>query len=138
MPIVVDASVVVPWFVPEMHSQPARQLAGVNDLLFAPDFLLLEVASSLARRGVAGDVPKGFAGRVLRVLRRRQEINFEATEPLIVQAASLAEHLPHPICDCLYLALAQREGAMLATFDGRLGRHARSLSIPLWAANDPA
>jgi predicted nucleic acid-binding protein len=136
--VVVDASVAVAWFVAEDMSDTARQLASSRHGLLAPDFLLVELASSLARHALAGSVPRGFAGEAVRSLRRRQEVALLTTEPLIPQAVALAEELAHPIYDCLYLALAQREGAWLATFDRRLARHARSLSIPLWTSEDPA
>jgi predicted nucleic acid-binding protein len=136
--VVVDASVAVAWFVEEDGSALARQLATSGHGLIAPDFLLLELASSFARRAAAGSVPRGFAAETIRVLRRRQEVVLRATEPLLAQAATLAEELPHPLHDCLYLALAQREGAWLATFDRRLTRYAQRLSIPLWAAEDTA
>jgi predicted nucleic acid-binding protein len=39
---------------------------------------------------------------------------------LQVEALALACHLDHPVYDCLYLALARREAALLLTADQRL------------------
>ena len=36
------------------------------------------------------------------------------------EALALACHLDHPVYDCLYLALARREAALLLTADQRL------------------
>ena len=36
------------------------------------------------------------------------------------EALALASHLDHPVYDCLYLALARREAALLLTADQRL------------------
>jgi predicted nucleic acid-binding protein len=39
---------------------------------------------------------------------------------LSTRAFALAHDLDHPVCDCLYLALAELEDARLVTADGRL------------------
>ena len=39
---------------------------------------------------------------------------------LQAEALALACHLDHPVYDCLYLALARREAALLLTADQRL------------------
>jgi predicted nucleic acid-binding protein len=133
--VVVDASVAVAWYAEEGGTGAALTLAATADRLLAPAFLALEIGNALARKANAGLVPPGFAIEALRSLRRRPELVLHPTEPLIEHAAALAERLPHPIYDCLYLALAQREGATLATFDARLRAHALDLSIPLWPAD---
>lgn len=138
MTVVVDASVAVAWLAQEDGSARARRLALSDRMLVAPEFLLLEVASALTRRATGGTVPPGFAAEAVRALRRRRALDLRPTGPLIEGAAALAEQLAHPIYDCLYLALAQREGAALASFDQRLARKAQRLSIPLWAADDDA
>lgn len=135
--IVVDASVVVGWYVEQAGSATARRLALSARRLIAPAWMLLEVGNALARRSAGGGVRRGFAGDVIRSLRQRGVVALHDVEPLIVHASALAEELAHPICDCVYLALAQREGAMLATFDRQLAKLAQGQSIPLWAAEDP-
>jgi len=40
--------------------------------------------------------------------------------PLVRRALVLAHRLKHPVYDCVYLALAQSEGAALVTADERL------------------
>jgi len=39
----------------------------------------------------------------------------------LLSAANLALELGHAICDCLYLAMAIREGAVVVTADRRFG-----------------
>lgn len=135
--IVVDASVVVGWYVEQAGSAMARRLALSARRLIAPAWMLLEVGNALARRSAGGGVRRGFAGDVIRSLRQRGVVALHDVEPLIVHASALAEELAHPIYDCVYLALSQREGAMLATFDRQLAKLAQGQSIPLWAAEDP-
>ena len=44
----------------------------------------------------------------------------EPDRQLQAEALALACHLNHPVCDCLYLALARREAATLISTDRRL------------------
>jgi predicted nucleic acid-binding protein len=136
--VVVDASVAVAWFLPEAGSDTARRLAASRVLLIAPDFLLLEIGSALTREAIRGHVPPGFAGQALRSLRKRHEIALRPADGLAEAAAALAERFSHAIYGCLYLALAQQDGAALATFDQRLAAIAERLAIPLWAADAAA
>jgi predicted nucleic acid-binding protein len=48
---------------------------------------------------------------------------------VVAQALRLALSLGHKVPDCLYLALAEREGASLATADARLARLAASRGV---------
>ncbi len=41
--VVVDASVGVKWFMPEDHSEKARQLKGAAYTLHVPDIFLMEL-----------------------------------------------------------------------------------------------
>ena len=54
MGLVVDASIVVPCFVPERFGEAAHRWIGSAQRLLAPDLLILEVGNILrmqARRG---------------------------------------------------------------------------------------
>jgi len=53
------------------------------------------------------------------------------------QGVLLAGRQGHPVSDCLYLALARRRDAVLATFDRRLTALATRIGTPLWAAPEP-
>jgi predicted nucleic acid-binding protein len=50
-------------------------------------------------------------------------------ERIVAPALRLALSLGHKVPDCLYLALAEREGASLATADARLARLAASRGV---------
>ena len=47
---VVDASVVVKWFVPEVHSDAARRLLTLSHEYFAPDLLFAETANTIWKK----------------------------------------------------------------------------------------
>lgn len=48
--VVVDASVVVKWFVPEIHSAPAARLLDSDVVLYAPDLIGSEVGNTLRKK----------------------------------------------------------------------------------------
>ena len=50
--IVVDASVIVKWFVPEVGTVQAKALLATGDELVTPELACVEVASALIRRGI--------------------------------------------------------------------------------------
>jgi predicted nucleic acid-binding protein len=55
--IVVDASVIVKWFIPEVGDFPAKALLAAGDELIAPELARIEVASALIRRRSVGNLP---------------------------------------------------------------------------------
>ncbi len=71
---VLDASVAVRWFVPEVGHAAARALLSEGLRWIAPRLLLTEVGSALRRRVVAGEVPEpeasGALGALMRFARR--------------------------------------------------------------------
>ena len=137
-PIVVDASVAVAWFSEEVGSARAQRLQEATEPLLAPSFLLAEVANALLMKTKRQQAPAGHATACVTELRRGGIVSLVDLHALVEPASILAERLTHPIYDCLYLVLAQRESAMLATFDRPLAALATRLSIPLWPAQDPA
>ena len=48
--VVVDASVAIKWFVPEVHAVAARRLLQEGMTLLAPDLIWAEVANALWRK----------------------------------------------------------------------------------------
>ena len=51
--------------------------------------------------------------------------------PLAARALDFAMALQHPIYDCYYLALAERENTVLVTADVRLVALARNTTVPI-------
>jgi predicted nucleic acid-binding protein len=138
MSVVVDASVAVAWFSEEARSGEARRLAASPLPLIAPAFLLLEVAHVFTRRLRGGTVARGVTGLLMAELMRMPGLSLVGTERLIEQAVAITERTGHPVCDGLYLALARRAEARLATFDTGLATAAGQLSIPLWSPDETA
>ena len=119
MSLIVDASVAVKWFVAEEGSGRARVLLSNQDDLVAPDLIALEVGNAMwkkFRRGLMTEVQVAAASRRLPSLFSRLASLLE----LAPRACALATTLDHPIYDCLYLALAEREQLAIVTADDRM------------------
>ncbi|MDQ3439889.1 MAG: type II toxin-antitoxin system VapC family toxin [Planctomycetota bacterium] len=133
--VVLDASVAVRWVVEEEGSVEAAALLEQELSWITPRLLLTEVASALRRKVVDGALAPGVAGQALDVLLQAVAdgvIRLIDDERIIGQALLLAMSLQHKVPDCLYLALAEREGAAIATADDRLSRLARSRAVRVW------
>jgi predicted nucleic acid-binding protein len=115
---VVDASVAVKWFLPEIHDVPARRLLGGGHTLIVPDLLFPEVGNILWKRVRAGDITEPQADTILQTLGGMPLI-VHPSWPLVTVALTIGCQAGRTIYDSLYLALAIQESAPMVTADER-------------------
>lgn len=130
--VVLDASVAVRWVVEEAGSDEAAALLERDVAWIAPRLLLTEAASALRRKVADKALAPAAAAQSLDALLQAIAdgvIRLIDDERVIAPALLLAVSLQHKVPDCLYLALAEREGAGIATADDRLARLARSRGV---------
>ena len=123
--VVLDASVAVRWVIAEEGSEAAAALLERDVSWIAPRLLLTEVACALRRKAAEGDLEANIAGQALDTLLQAIAdgvVHLADDERTIAHALALALSLGHKLPDCVYLALAERDGAALATADARLAR----------------
>ena len=106
MTIVVDASVAIKWLLEEDGSEAARRLLA-EELLIAPDFLVLECASILWAASRRGRLTVERAGTALTAM-QALPVQLLPMGHYGSAAQALAFELSHPVYDCLYLAIALR------------------------------
>ena len=127
MPAVVDASVAVKWVLNEDRSAEANALRG-EDGLIAPSLIAVEIGSALWKA-----VRRGHVSRLNALAALRASLlpfsAFVANEDLHLRALPLALDLGHPIDDCFYLALAERENVPLVSADEVMIAAARKAKI---------
>lgn len=116
--LVVDASIVVKWFFPEVHSDAALRVVGSDHALVAPDLLGAEVANTFWKKSRRGEITDD-EGRRLVADFRCLDIAMVPHEALLPMAFDLGAKAGHPVYDCLYLALAHRSDCWLVTADRR-------------------
>jgi predicted nucleic acid-binding protein len=138
---VVDASIAVKWVVDEPGSDQAAKLLERTTRWLAPRLMLVEAAASLRRKAVEGELRvEAAAGSLTTLLDavRQGTIALAGDEELVASALLLAVDLGHKLPDCVYLALAEREGCSLSTADRRLARLARSRRVPVFGVGAAA
>ena len=117
--VVVDASVVVKWFVPEIHSDAARRLLAAHHQYLAPDLLFAEVANTIWKKARRGELA-ATRGRQLVADIGRIAVEAVPCRALAEDAHALASGTGRSVYDSMYLALAVRLDTHMVTADDRL------------------
>ena len=131
--LVVDASVVVAWLFDDEDEPRADRMLGqlVEDGALVPQLWHLETRNSLLTAERRGHLSAEEVKERLDALKGLPIATDE--EPNLQSAFELARAHELSLYDALYLELAKREGAELATLDGPLGRAAVAEGVPLSA-----
>lgn len=116
---VIDASVAVKWFIPEIHTDAALRLLDAEAELLAPDLFLPEFANVLWKKVRRAELSEADARDVLNAL-PTVPIRFCSANMLINPAFEIARALDRTVYDSLYIALAESEECELITADQRL------------------
>ena len=136
MGLVVDASVVLAWLLPDERSEAAQRIVEgfAHEPAQAPGLLGLEVANSLAQAGRRARIPVVLQRELLDAY-LALPIALDATDGhAIARCAELARRHALSAYDAAYLELAARRRFALATFDAALARAARKEGITLAAS----
>jgi predicted nucleic acid-binding protein len=118
MTLVVDASVAALWVLEQEGSARANALRGESGLI-APSLIAAEIGSAIWKAVRRKSVSRADGLLALETAL----LPFQALVPdreLHTRALAIAIELDHPIYDCFYLALAERERAPLISTDKRL------------------
>ena len=120
---VLDASVALKWVLPESDTPKAVRLRdefrqGLHELV-APDVFVAEVAHALTKAERRGVILVGVAERrMLSVLNCLPDL--VPSLPLVRRAIQIASRARIAVYDCLYVALAEREGQEFITADRKV------------------
>ena len=122
---VLDSSVGFKWVVPEPDSDKAIRLRddyrnGTVELL-APDVFPIEIAHALTRAERQGRITPAQGAIALADVSSLLP-RLHASFPLLPRAYQISSQVRIGVYDCLYVALAEREGCQLITADDRLMR----------------
>jgi len=118
---VVDASVVLKWFVPEIHSDAARRLLAATHQFLSPDLLFPEAGNAIWKKVRRGELT-AEEGRRLAADISSVAVETVSTRGLMSEAHALAVTTGLTVYDAMYLALAVRLKTELIAADDRLDR----------------
>ena len=116
---VVDASVVVKWFVPEIHSDEARCLLLLPHEYVAPDLLFAEAANTIWKKVRREELTAEDGQRLVADI-RQIAVETVACRALAEDAHVLAHATGQTVYESMYVALAARLDTRVITADERL------------------
>jgi len=128
---IVDASVVIKWFVPETRAIEALRVYTSGTPLHAPTFLNVEVANIVWKKLRLGEITRTDADFILARLPLLSLTRYP-DDALVAPAFDLADKSQRTVYDCLYLALAVQLGGQMVTDDEKL---VNALAGSSWAAH---
>lgn len=136
---VVDASVTIKWFLPEVHSESAERLLTNKLELWAPDFIWAEFGSILLKKWRRGEISQEKAHFILGSF-RHFSLKAHSSEALGEVAWEIASRFQRSFYDSLYLALAIQQGYPMVTADRRFYNALQSSPVAhhiLWIEDVP-
>jgi predicted nucleic acid-binding protein len=117
--VVVDASVVAKWYLPEVHSREASLLLEDTFELFAPDLLFSEIGNLLWKRVIRKELSQDKGLEILTAL-ETVPLQIWESRTLLPTAFAIACFTQRTLYDSLYIALAVSTKSHLVTADKKL------------------
>lgn len=117
--LVVDASVAIKWYLPEIYEVEASRLLNPSSQLLAPDLLFSEIGNILWKHTTRNELSAEKAITIITSLSAVPLQIFEARS-LMPVAFEIACQNRRTFYDSLYLALAKTHGCRFVTADLKL------------------
>ena len=102
---VVDASVAVKWYIPEIYEQEANRLQFGGDILHAPELILPEFSNIIWKKVRFGEITEKEGKKIIDAFASRN-IQFHSHQSIIKSAFTGAVITNRAVYDWTYLALA--------------------------------
>lgn len=126
---VLDASVAVKLYVPEVHSDLAVRFFADNHELIAPDLLPSEFANILWKKStLRGEITISEGQRILTEF-QSLPIDYYSSLDLVDEAFKIATSTQRTVYDSLYVALARSSAARKSRMTGSWLTHSRPLRL---------
>jgi predicted nucleic acid-binding protein len=123
--VVVDASVVIKWFVPEAGSDAAFRLLASEHRLEAPDLLFAEIANVVWKKVLRGQLTRAESQQLISDF-ERIAVDTTPCRTLASDAHAIALITSRSVYDSMYVALALRLDTRVITADERFFRALQS------------
>ncbi|WP_230312596.1 type II toxin-antitoxin system VapC family toxin [Paracoccus lichenicola] len=127
--LVLDASALVGWVMPDERGINLPELAALHADIVAPWLLWAELRNILIVNERRGRIPPGTAEQIIDAVEALGIVL--DIEPAGAVVLDLARRHRLTIYDALYLELALRQGATLASLDDALLAAAKAEAVPV-------
>ena len=115
---VVDASVAVKWYIPEVDTNEAEKLLDVEYILHAPELILPEFGNIIWKKVRRGEITTSQGRQIIEAF-LQTPIQLHPGTNLLPSAFEIADRTAQTVYDCLYLALAVALSCEMVTADER-------------------
>ncbi len=115
---VIDASVAIKWYVPEIYEQEATRLQKSGDDLHAPELILPEFGNIVWKKVARGEITEKEGQRIVSEFSKTNLI-LHSHSQIIKSAFTGATMTNQTVYDWTYLALALSLGCQFVTADER-------------------
>lgn len=116
MRIVIDASVLIKWYVPEIHSLDAELLVGREFEIHAPELAIPEFGNILWKKCKLGELSAQESLKIADEM-SKEDITFHPHASLLRTSLEQANATGQTVYDWTYMALALILGASFVTAD---------------------
>lgn len=116
---IIDTSVVVKWLFREKYSDEALILLEKEEEFFSPEYLRIELFSSVSKKVRAGFIETDYSKTVLRQF-DKLTIKFLPYSDLEHLAFEIATEYPITFYDAIFIAAAVDQNKKLYTYDLKL------------------
>lgn len=140
MRIVIDASVLIKWYLPEIHSQEAELLVNDRFEIHAPELLVTEFGNILWKKCKLGEL-SADESLIVADQMLTDNITLHAHPSLLQDSLRQANATGQTVHDWTYLTLALALGAAFLTADIKFFlaiRQTRHKSSIIWIENIPS
>jgi len=121
---VIDASTAIKWYIPEPLSKQATYFLDLavegQAALMAPDLVLPEIGNVLWKKVKRNELSEDEALAIVYAIAKEPPMRIVPSSTLLPGAMEIAVAYSRTVYDCLYVALAASESAVLITADERL------------------
>jgi predicted nucleic acid-binding protein len=121
---VIDAGVLIKWFIPEVQLAAARRWLESRHDYLAPDLVFPEAGNAIWKKVRCGELTVEEGQRLASDI-ARVAVEVVTTRGLLPDAHALAASANMTVYDAMYLVLAVRLDTQAITADDRLLRAAR-------------
>lgn len=125
---VVDASVAVKWFIPEIHSAAATRLLDPEIVICGPDLIGPEFGNTVWKKVRRKEIARKEAEEILDAF-DALALEIYPSRALLHAAFQIADAVDRSVYDSLYLALAVAQDCALITADRKF--HSVLTATPL-------